>query len=240
MSDLEHRISAALGDEAVTSDTLSDLIQETDAAIIAADATAESERAKALDPTLSPDPKAAREAMQAAEFARDRLRTVLPRLQKRHERAASAERKAAWIERYDAIKVEHDAAVAELRNLYPKVVSELVELLSRNRELDARVRNVMAAKPFPESGEPDDGRRLLAIECAARGIRASDLIHDRPTRCRSASGWCRAWSQRFRLCRGQDHLRNTSFAASVHARRPIRSWPTTNDERRNNATYPWQ
>ena len=170
MSDLEHRISAALGDEAVTSDTLSDLIQETDAAIIAADATAESERAKALDPTLSPDPKAAREAMQAAEFARDRLRTVLPRLQKRHERAASAERKAAWIERYDAIKVEHDAAVAELRNLYPKVVGELVDLLRRNRELDARVRVVMQAKPFPESGEPDDGRRLLPVECAARGV----------------------------------------------------------------------
>ena len=115
MSDLEHRISAALGDEAVTSDTLSDLIQETDAAIIAADATAESERAKALDPTLSPDPKAAREAMQAAEFARDRLRTVLPRLQKRYERVAGAERKAAWVEQYDAIKLEHDAAVADLK-----------------------------------------------------------------------------------------------------------------------------
>jgi hypothetical protein len=182
MSDLEHRIAAALSDDAVTSAALSELIQETDAAIIAADATAESERAKALDPTLSPDPKAAREAMQAAEFARDRLRTVLPRLQKRHERAASAERKAAWIERYDAIKVEHDAAVAELRNLYPKVVGELVDLLRRNRELDARVRNVMAAKPFLESGEPDDGRRLLAIECAARGVNGfgpNDLSLDR-------------------------------------------------------------
>src|SRR5262249_52985700 len=132
--------------------------------------TAESERAKALDPTLSPDPKAAREAMQTAEFARDRLRTVLPRLQKRYERVASAERKAAWVEQYDAIKVEHDAAVTDLRNLYPKVVGELVDLLSRIRELDARVRSVMAAKPFPEAGEPDDGRHLLPIECAARGI----------------------------------------------------------------------
>jgi len=182
MSDLEHRISAALGDEAVTSDTLSDLIQETDAAIIAADATAESERAKALDPTLSPDPKAAREAMQAAEFARDRLRTVLPRLQKRYERVAGAERKAAWVEQYDAIKLEHDAAVADLKQLYSTVVPQLVERLSRNRELDARVRSVMAAKPFPESGEPDDGRRLLPVECAARGVSGfgpSDLSLDR-------------------------------------------------------------
>src|SRR5262249_6245109 len=148
MSDLEHRISAALGDEAVTSDTLSELIQETDAAIIAADATAESERAKALDPTLSPDPKAARAAMEDAIFARDRLRTVLPRLHKRHERVVRAEQKAAWVEQYDAIKVEHDAAVAELRSLYPKVVGELVDLLSRNRDLDARVKAVMNAKPF--------------------------------------------------------------------------------------------
>jgi hypothetical protein len=37
-----------------------------------ADATAETERAKALDPALSPDAKAAREAMQSAEFSRDR------------------------------------------------------------------------------------------------------------------------------------------------------------------------
>lgn len=26
------------------------------------------------------------------------------------------------------------------------------------------------AKPFPESGEPDDGRHLLPVECAARGM----------------------------------------------------------------------
>jgi len=182
MSDLEHRISAALGDEAVTSDTLSELIQETDAAIIAADATAESERAKALDLARSPDPRAAREAMQAAEFARDRLRTVLPRLQKHYEGVVRAERKAAWVEQYDAIKLEHDAAVAELQQTYPKVVGELVELLSRIRKLDTRVRVVMQAKPFPESGEPDDGRRLLPVECAARGVNGfgpNDLSLDR-------------------------------------------------------------
>src|SRR5262249_11239759 len=139
MSDLERRIAAALADDAIASTAIAELIQETEAAITAADATAESERVKALDLARSPDPRAAREAMQAAEFSRDRLRTVLPRLQKRHDCVASAERKAAWVEQYDAIKVEHDAAVAELRSLYPKVVGELVDLLSRNRDLDARV-----------------------------------------------------------------------------------------------------
>ena len=171
MSDLEHRIASALTDDAVTTAALSELIQETDAAIIAADATAESERAKALDPTLSPDPKAAREAMQTAEFARDRLRTVLPRLQKRYERVASAERKAAWVEQYDAIKAEHDVAVAELRNLYPKVVSELVELLSRNRELDARVRVVMQANLFPRPAS-----RMTAAVCCRSNTQRVALV----------------------------------------------------------------
>jgi len=120
VSDLEHRIAFALTDDAVTTAALSELIQETDAAIIAADATAESERAKALDPTLSPDPKAAREAMQTAEFARDRLRTVLPRLQKRYERVASAERKAAWVEQYDAIKVGTTPPLQNCRTFIPR------------------------------------------------------------------------------------------------------------------------
>ena len=55
------------------------LIAETETAIAAADEVAEAEREKALDPALSPDPKAAREAIQAAELARDRLRTLLSR-----------------------------------------------------------------------------------------------------------------------------------------------------------------
>jgi hypothetical protein len=47
---------------------LATLISETESAIDAADKAAEEERIKALDPIASPDPKAAREAMQAAEF----------------------------------------------------------------------------------------------------------------------------------------------------------------------------
>jgi len=53
--------------------------------------------------------------MEDAIFAANRLRTLQPQLQKRHERVAIAERKAAWIEKYDAIKPEHGALLVEMK-----------------------------------------------------------------------------------------------------------------------------
>lgn len=44
---------------------------------------AEEQRIKALDPQVSPDPKRALEAMEHAAVSRDRLQTLLPRLQRR-------------------------------------------------------------------------------------------------------------------------------------------------------------
>ena len=76
---LEHRIASALASEDIKAVALADLIEETQTAIDAADKAAEAERTKALDPTLSPDPKAARAAMEDAAFTHDRLRPVLPR-----------------------------------------------------------------------------------------------------------------------------------------------------------------
>ena len=167
---LERRIAAALSDEAVTSAALLELIQETDAALVTADASVEEERERAMDPAISPDAKAARQAMEDAAFAASRLRTLQPRLRKHHERVACAERKRAWVERYDALKPEHDAAVAELKEVYPRIVAELIDLLTRLRKLDAGAKALMNAKPHPEAGEPDDGRWLPMVECAARGL----------------------------------------------------------------------
>ena len=63
---LESRIVTALAATDIVSTDLSQLLAETGAAITAADKTAEEERSKALDPALSPDPKAARQAMEDA------------------------------------------------------------------------------------------------------------------------------------------------------------------------------
>jgi hypothetical protein len=58
-SAIEKRVSTMLSSRDATSDDLASLIAETETAIAAADEAAEAERKKALDPALSPDPKAA-------------------------------------------------------------------------------------------------------------------------------------------------------------------------------------
>ena len=62
------------------------LISETETAIVAADQDAKLEQERVLDPLASPDPKAAREAMQAAEFVQTWLRTALLRPSKANAR----------------------------------------------------------------------------------------------------------------------------------------------------------
>jgi hypothetical protein len=124
---LEPKIAAALADDAIASTALASLISETEAAINAADEAAEAERAKALDPVLSPDPNRARQAMEDAAFTRDRLRTVLPRLHERLRQSQEGEYLAQWRISYEALEVKRDALATQLRDLYPTVVASLVD-----------------------------------------------------------------------------------------------------------------
>src|SRR5262249_46804121 len=139
---LEARIGSALSDSEITSTTLAELIVETGAAIIAGDKDAEQARVRALDPTLSPDPKAARAAMEDAAFVRDRLCTVMPRLEQRHAKAQRAEEKARWVAQYDALVPRVDALAEELRDTYCQFAPKMVDILTRARVLDAEVRRV--------------------------------------------------------------------------------------------------
>jgi hypothetical protein len=147
MSALEKRIAAALGGNDATSADLATLIADAEAAIGQADANAEAERSRALDPALSPDARAAREAMQSAEFSRDRLRTVLPRLQTRHQQAAALERLTQWRADYELLKVKRDALAVELGEVYPKVVRKLVSLFTRLKANDAELSRLHQARP---------------------------------------------------------------------------------------------
>ena len=120
-STLESRIATALTATDIKSSNLATLIAETESAITTADKTAEEERTKALDPIASPDATKAREAMQAAEFSRDRLRTVLPRLQAKHKEVKEQEHAAAWTADYAAVKAKRDVAAEQLREGYPTI-----------------------------------------------------------------------------------------------------------------------
>jgi hypothetical protein len=160
---LEQNVAAALSAADVKSSDLADLIAETESAIATADKTAEEERAKALDPALSPDPKAAREAMQDAEFSRDRLKTLLPRLQARHKQLQAKEYEARWYAELEEVEAKRDALVEELR-VYPAMVAKLVDILSRIPAIDAEVSRINGSAP---SGVKD---RLLKVEQQARGV----------------------------------------------------------------------
>jgi hypothetical protein len=170
---LEARIASVLSDTDVTSAALADLVIETEAAITAAHKAAEEARVRALDPVLSPDPKAARAAMEDAAFTRDRLRTLLPRLQRRYDKVKRREVKTAWDKQYDALAPRVGALAEELKAHYCKFVPKIADILARARELNQEVRRVRDTKPYPESGQGDDGRHLYEVELVARGY--SDL-----------------------------------------------------------------
>jgi hypothetical protein len=135
---LEQRIAAALADDDTHSSALATLVAETEAAVTDADQEAITAREQALDPIASPDPTEARAAMESAAFTRDRLRTVLPRLQQHFEEVSSHEVYTRWVADYEQTKIKRDAAAAELRTIYPEIVTKLTDLLLRIVRIHAR------------------------------------------------------------------------------------------------------
>jgi hypothetical protein len=170
---LEQRIAAALADNKIDSSALATLIAETDAAVTDADQEAITAREQALDPIASPDPTKARAAMESAVFTRDRLRTVLPRLQTKCTKAQRNEAHAKWVIEYEQVKVKRDAAAEKLRTKYPEAVATLAELLLDIEVIDREVTRVNDAKlPFLTDGSPYDARyaQLKSVELDARGL----------------------------------------------------------------------
>jgi hypothetical protein len=160
---LEQRITSAFS-ERVASSEVAKLIAETEESITAADATAEHARVKALDPISSPDPVKARAAMEEAAFSRDRLRTVLPRLQKLLKQVEAEEYAAAWQIEYEKVKAVRDELAAEMREVYPAAVAQLSDLFQRMAQCDRECSRINGSAP------DGDHRRLLGVELTARGV----------------------------------------------------------------------
>jgi hypothetical protein len=163
-ADLEHRIADALKADDIKSSDLAALIVETEIAAAAADKTAEEEREKALDPLASPDAAKAREAMQMAEFSRDRLRTALPRLQERLEQLQAEEYLARWRDEYEALKVKRDELAEELRTIYPEFETKIADLFTRIAANDAELSGLHQARPGGVA------LHLLGAELVARDL----------------------------------------------------------------------
>lgn len=159
---LEQRIAAALGDGAITSSALGDLIAETDKA--AAAATAEAERAKALDVTQQVDLTKVHSAMERAAITAERFRSALPRLWSRFDQITSEEYATQWHADCDEVATVRDKLAAELVELYSPFVERIADLMTRITEADKQVSRVNGSAP---SGEP---RRLCVVELRARGL----------------------------------------------------------------------
>jgi len=157
---LEKRIADALNNNIAAID-LAALLTETEAAITQA-STAERERA--LDPMLSPDPTAARVAMDDAEFMCNRLRTMLPRLTKRYQEVDAAEAFARWDKERDDLEVRRDAAAKRFTK-YPALVAELVAIFSECAAIDKEISGL-------NGRAPSGARNLKSTEVVARGIGA--------------------------------------------------------------------
>jgi hypothetical protein len=165
MSNLEKRISAALGSDSLGSAHITDLIAEVERAAAAADQTATQERERALDLVASPDVAKAHEAVAVAELTSDRLRAVLPRLQQRLVEANDREYDEGWTAEYERVAVLRDEAAKEFAR-YSEMVGELVKIFRRAEEVEQEVGRVNRSAP---SGEL---RRLRGVELTARGLEA--------------------------------------------------------------------
>src|ERR1035437_9851844 len=159
---LEQKIVKAFTDEAIASNDLAVLVEETTAAIAIADNDATVAEASALDPLQSPDPVKARATMENAKFRATRLRNLLPKLQSRYEEMNKREIEAAWIIRYDALKPQRDALAAEVKTAYAAAVAKLVPVLSRIEHIHAEVSRLPQSKR-PRAYGADDGRWLSEI-----------------------------------------------------------------------------
>jgi hypothetical protein len=171
---LEQRIVAALGNPNNGSEALVELIREVEQAVVTAEDKERQERAKAVDLTLSPDLKAAHEAVVEAELCRSRLNAALPKLRDKLAGALEAERHARWLSEYCDVKTELDALVEEFAEAYPRLTSELVDLFYRVQQCDRKCSEVDALA----SNLNAEHRRLSKVELSARGIEA--FSRDRP------------------------------------------------------------
>ena len=125
----------------MTSADIAALIDEAEAGI------AKAEQERAVDRTLSLDPKAARQAIEDATFAADRLRVLQSKLQVRYREVHDQEQAKAWLAEYDVMKRKRDALAEEVREVYPDAEIKIVDLFVRITENNEALSALHQARP---------------------------------------------------------------------------------------------
>jgi hypothetical protein len=146
--DLERRLTAVLGNSAgATAAELRELLQTTEEGIILAEEEAAVAQARALDPTVTPDPSAARAYAEDTALAAGRLSTLHGRLLRRVTEVEATERLRQWQRDFSDLKKERDALADEFAALYPRCVSQLTDLFARVVAFDQKASKLHQARP---------------------------------------------------------------------------------------------
>jgi hypothetical protein len=163
--DLERKLTNTLGNgQPHTVAELRQLLAATEEAIVLAEEEAARAKEAALDPTVTPDPAAARAAAEDTALAAGRLRTLHARLLRHTTAVAEAARLRRWQHEFRDLKKERDALAQEFAQVYPTVCAQLVDLFARTAALDQRL------SKLHESRAAGVALHLDSVELSAREL----------------------------------------------------------------------
>jgi hypothetical protein len=168
---LEQRIVAALGNPNNGSDTLIELIRETEIAATTADQAAIDQHAKALDLVASPDAGQAHQRVIAAEMTRDRLKTNLPKLRDKLSTALAEEAHERWLADFSRVRRQLDEAVTLFKD-YQQHAEAIARMFALAEQVDKKISRINGNAPDGEH------RRLRSVELEARDM--TQFTRDNP------------------------------------------------------------
>jgi hypothetical protein len=169
---LQSRIVTVLDNPNASASELSELLAETELAIVTETESSASARASAADLTSTPSAEAAQQAISRAEAAqsnRDRLQSALPKLRDRYTAALATERRDRWESDFKKVEAAADKLLEEydvIDPAYRSAKAKRDDLIRRMQDCDLDVErvNVVAGdldiwdrqlEPLLESAAPE-------------------------------------------------------------------------------------
>jgi hypothetical protein len=160
---LDRRIADCLGAKEHEIEDLQALIKEATDTLGSIEAEQVFASRQALDPSVA-DYATQKQRADTAALMAMRLKNALPRLQTLLSTATERERLKKWNVDMDRAEAVRDQLAKRFRDLYPKMVTELVTLFDEIKGCDETIGNLHLTSGCGVM------RRLDGVECTARGI----------------------------------------------------------------------
>jgi hypothetical protein len=121
--------------------------EQTTVALADAEQLAAAEKERAFDPVVSPDPREAHERMVDSSFKADRLRTLVPRLQRRLAEVAVRERSLEWLAERDAFEAERCPPLEAARADFDAALEKMLDYFRLCTEYSAARGALLSRRP---------------------------------------------------------------------------------------------